>query len=630
MKPYPFSPLRSLCSNFASPRQTDLLFGVFIFWLLFALPCWAAFPPIGPAPNRVIPLDKEVSFFVSVNGNDRNNGKTRKSAFRTIQRAVDTAHPGNTILVTNGVYRQGFWIHDKLGTSERWLNIIAEPGVIITGADIVTNWKVADSQPDVYFISRPHLYPNSWQSPQTPLTARPEQVFIDGKIVPQIATETYFRSSKETSFWVDDINDLLYLRLKGKILPNDVKIAVTMRTWAIQIGGPPNVNLWEDPAVGFDNKVSFVRIEGFTIRNIGNFSRQAAVQVRGVCNNIIIENCDVQWANYSAVAISGFSRMNDFDKKWFHVRPQQVSVKNCLLSNNGVQGLHSESQDGAMIENNIIDRNNYKRNSLWNEGGAIKMLDCEKTTIKSNIARNNANHGIWLDYAGSNNVIENNLVFHSQAAGILNEVTPRPRRALGTDGKSRSIPRTPEERKNAKEQGTVIQKNIVIGTRAPGGSGIANSNSFNATISNNICYKNGGAGISLNGDPARFAADYSFNNTASKNICISNMINGSVVADREGQFFLNRQFKNLYTPTPYAMPFLIGQAAVGTKEWEKVNERGFNRFTVNAIFVDANRWNFSILDPSEIDAIDFQTEGMRLDWSEFFTEPQDLPIAVER
>jgi hypothetical protein len=48
------------------------------------------------------------------------------------------------------------------------------------------------------------------------------------------------------------------------------------------------------------NKAAYVRIDGFTIRHVANFSRMAAIQVRGRCHHITIENCDVQWANYAA------------------------------------------------------------------------------------------------------------------------------------------------------------------------------------------------------------------------------------------------------------------------------------------------------------------------------------------
>lgn len=58
-----------------------------------------------PMPtNR--PIGAVSVFYVDPAGNDANDGSSQKSAFKTIQKAVDKALPGDSITLASGVYRQ--------------------------------------------------------------------------------------------------------------------------------------------------------------------------------------------------------------------------------------------------------------------------------------------------------------------------------------------------------------------------------------------------------------------------------------------------------------------------------------------------------------------------------------------
>jgi len=137
-------------------------------------------PHVGPLPNRVIDESK-VTYFVSPDGKDTNDGKTRATAFATMQKAVDMIQAGQMVLVTKGVYKEGFHIA-KDGREDAWIEIVAEPGAEIRGSDIRRDWKKLPTKDPVYFIDRPEMLSN-WQQPDTPLSDRQEQVFANGELL---------------------------------------------------------------------------------------------------------------------------------------------------------------------------------------------------------------------------------------------------------------------------------------------------------------------------------------------------------------------------------------------------------------------------------------------------------------
>ena len=70
-----------------------------------------------PSPNnytetqKINPREEQYSLINhlwvdGLNGNDENNGLTRETAFRTIQRAADIAGPGTTLHILPGIYRE--------------------------------------------------------------------------------------------------------------------------------------------------------------------------------------------------------------------------------------------------------------------------------------------------------------------------------------------------------------------------------------------------------------------------------------------------------------------------------------------------------------------------------------------
>jgi len=568
----------------------------------------------------------KADFFVSPQGDDSNDGRSLEKAFKTMQKGVDCLSPGQALLVLKGLYKEGFRIKGE-GRPDAWKTVVAEPGVEIRGSDRETNWKLEDATKGVYSIPRPSLIDHC-QRPEVDLVQRCEMVFVDGELLSHVSQREMLKPKNVV--YVDDNAKKLYVCLKNGADPNKLNVEVARRTWAIQVGAPPNMNWWADPKIGEDSKTSYVRINGFKVRNVADFSRQAAIQVRGLCHDVIVENCDVQWAAFCGIAVSSdIWRKNG---QWLQSRVDDAIVRHCVASNCGVQGIGGGGGDGArnlLIESNVMDGNNYKNMSPWNEGGACKTgFEGVNIVVRNNVARNNNNHGLWFDYGGEGGVFENNLVVNSVAGGILDEVTPSPglperrpdgQASAGQDG-CLSID-DPNAVRAKVTKGTVIRNNVIVGTRTPGGGGINLSSARDSQVYNNILYKNEGGGVNVGGSPTRPYTAGMCRNKFWSNICDLNFQNASLnrdESDKSGRTFGNVIERNLFLRSRGAFPYIVDGAPAAAAAFNEANHGAFNVVSDKTVFSDPDRLDFRLSDPGLAKSAGFDPESIRLDWSEFF------------
>jgi hypothetical protein len=98
------------------------------------------------------------SYYVSPKGNDANRGTSLNAPLRTIQKAVDAAMPGDTILIRGGTYRETVSTA-RSGTSAARITIQNYRNEVVTvrGTDpIVGNWTAVNNE--VYRAPMPWNY----------------------------------------------------------------------------------------------------------------------------------------------------------------------------------------------------------------------------------------------------------------------------------------------------------------------------------------------------------------------------------------------------------------------------------------------------------------------------------------
>jgi hypothetical protein len=113
---------RKILNSFLSNTTHSILASL----VLFSLSCLPAHPAPATTPTTTpTPIS---AIYVETNGNNANSGRSASSALATLQRAVDIARPGDTILVGPGTYRNswaGGSVVDiyKAGRANAWITI---------------------------------------------------------------------------------------------------------------------------------------------------------------------------------------------------------------------------------------------------------------------------------------------------------------------------------------------------------------------------------------------------------------------------------------------------------------------------------------------------------------------------
>jgi hypothetical protein len=582
-------------------------------------------PPTWDEPGLLkdFKIDRSaVTYFVDPHGDDANDGRSAASPFLTMQKGVDALAPGETLLVMKGTYPAGFRIN-KQGRPDAWFTILAEPGVEIRGSDPEKNWVLDAPETQIYRITRPDLI-GFRQTPETELVHRVEQVFVNGQLLRQVPQKNMLKP--RNVFYVDDLEKKLYACLKDGADPNQQDTEVSRRTWAIQVGGPANMNYWHDPKISEESKASYIRINGFRIRNLANFSRQAAIQVRGICHDIIIENCDVQWVNFDGISARAMNIWSPAAGQWLLCPVDRVTIRHCVASNCGVGGIGTGGANQLLVESNILDDNNYKDMSPWAEGGACKIgFEGRDLVIRNNVARNNNNHGLWVDNGDESCVFENNFVLNSISAAVLDECTPMPPTIRLPDGQvSCDKPPVAEVKANVRK-GTIIRNNVLIGTRTPVGNGIYISTSCDSQVYNNVIYRCDGAAIAMAGGVGRPDAVGLARNRAWSNICLENFYHVALnrsESDQSGRTFDNVLERNLFIGHRGRQPFKVDDQPVGQDLFDQANPKAQNTVSDQRVFADPEKFDFRIVDADLAAGVGFDAAAMRLDWSAYFLPPQ--------
>ncbi|MBO9609855.1 MAG: hypothetical protein J7639_28115, partial [Paenibacillaceae bacterium] len=90
-------------------------------------------------------------YYVAPEGDDRNDGLTPEASFRTIGRAASLMQAGDTCYIREGVYRETVKpAHSGTAAAPIRFEAYAGEQAVVSGCDLVTNWKRCDNTSAVY------------------------------------------------------------------------------------------------------------------------------------------------------------------------------------------------------------------------------------------------------------------------------------------------------------------------------------------------------------------------------------------------------------------------------------------------------------------------------------------------
>jgi hypothetical protein len=307
-----------------------------------------------------VPVDAVV---VANTGDDAAAG-TAEAPFLTLRQALSIAPDGATIVLRRGVYHESVVI-------ERPVTIQSWPGeqVWFDGARRLTGW-VADGDIwrldgwDVEFDTSPTYQrgeadnnDKGWNflDSDHPLAAHPDQVFVDGEALRQVASRD---AVDDRSFFHDTGADQLFIGVDP--LGREIVASDLVRAFA-------------------------VRAEGVTLRGFGVRRYAPSVPDMGSVTlerqGILMEHVEV-----SDAATTGIGAI-----------APGIVLRNVHVVRSGMLGIHASEADGLVLDHVLSENNNTEHFNPSPVSGGLKVGRMVGILIDSSVFRSNRGPGIWID-----------------------------------------------------------------------------------------------------------------------------------------------------------------------------------------------------------------------------------------
>ncbi|MBM7026779.1 right-handed parallel beta-helix repeat-containing protein, partial [Clavibacter zhangzhiyongii] len=331
------------------------------------------------------------ALFVATTGSDGASG-SQSAPFRTIQRAVDVAASGRTVVVRGGTYHESVVM-----PKGEALTLQSYPGekVWLDGSRKLSEWVASgsgwyapgwnlsfDTSP-TYTRGAPDGTSASWSfvNPAFPLAAHPDQVWFGGTAQKQVATRAQVVPG---TFFVDRAADRLYVGSD----PRSSSVRSSDLISALQVRG-----------------------DGSTVRGIGirryapSVPDQGAVQIHGT--RVAFENVAI-----TDIATIGLS-----------VMATDARLTAVTSARNGMLGMRAVYADRLVATRLLVADNNLERFNRAPVSGGFKIGRSRDIQVLDSDFQRNAGNGLWFDESVYDITLTGNDVLDNTGAGIVLELS---------------------------------------------------------------------------------------------------------------------------------------------------------------------------------------------------------------
>ncbi|KAA1260213.1 Endo-1,4-beta-xylanase Z precursor [Rubripirellula obstinata] len=349
------------------------------------------------APDAIYHVDP-------INGNDNLGTGVSNRPVRTLGRALEFAKRSYArgskvrIELAPGDYREEGFFEMGNPNANAYLHLVAkQPGTaVITGFD---NWTGDGRNAQPWQREADGAYSKPWirdwgfategiahgpdREFDRSLIARREAVTMDRKqTLRQVLTRNQLTPG---TFFVDDFNRQLYLRPPTGKDPNRNLTEVAVR---------PHRNPYQGWLWTFWN-IQNLKIDGLVFTGAASFPNGANLHVARECKNVVIEDCI-----FKNNGSGGFNlEANDPQVPSQFQGVTDVTVRNCLVTENGTYGFSGGFNNGLFVGNQFT-RNNVRGDwagyTGWSIAGA-KFVLVNRCTLQSNLITKNRTGGLWFD-----------------------------------------------------------------------------------------------------------------------------------------------------------------------------------------------------------------------------------------
>lgn len=335
----------------------------------------------GAAPieslNYPAPAD---AYYVSPDGSDRASGSV-SAPWQSVQKAVNAAPTGSTIVLRQGTYREYVTWYGKRLTLQPYPGerAVFDGSVPVDGwvADSSSLWHVNGWTTQFKQGGRPDLI-----GKKNAYAAHPDMVFVDGTPLRQVGSRS---DVVEGTFYADYGNDRLYVGTD----PAGHNMAASTLSRGMYV-----------------NSSNGTVVRGLTFQRYATHPDQiAAVLATG--NALTFENNTFQ--DNAAIGLS--------------VLADNSRIVRNTAAYNGQMGFHSHKTDNLLIQGNWMHHNNTE---LFYPGGAeggLKVTTGTNQVWADNVSEDNFGDGLWCDIHSRYITIVRNVVRNNTSRGIKCEIS---------------------------------------------------------------------------------------------------------------------------------------------------------------------------------------------------------------
>lgn len=320
-------------------------------------------------------------------------GIGQQEQMRTISEAASLAEPGDTVIIHNGVYRETVVI-EKNGQSNNPIKFqaAAGAGVIMTGADRITEWTKSPGEDRIYSTPWPHKF-ITWNRYNTHpdddyhrLIGRCEQVFVNGYALRQVLERDKLARG---TFYVDLDGERLYVWSYDNqdVSSSKAMVEASARGTILTVKG------------------NHVVVKGIRFRYAANQAQHGAVEFSG--NHLTVEDCTFEYTNASGAEFGG----------------EDITVRRCTFQHNGQLGFGANHAHRLRMTGCTVRDNNIKGFNRGWEAGGNKICLTRGAVLENSTFIENRGNGIWFDIGNENCTVHNCLIASNDDAGIFYEIS---------------------------------------------------------------------------------------------------------------------------------------------------------------------------------------------------------------